>query len=463
MPEKAASQVAIALFGVLAVVPGCHASGPPMEKEIPPELIVFNDNGAWCWYQDERVVVDPVSGTMLIASVAAADGAGGKPRAGNVDVVTYDLAGATSERVTIDEIGQDDHNVPALLLRPDGRYLAMYTNHNADKLSRYRVSAGPHDGSTWEAKQVFDWKAEIDSNFNTTYSNLFYLSAEDRTYNFARADQRSPNMLTSTDQGDTWTHAGWLTQSGNVGYVNGYFKYASNGVDRIDFLATEHHPRDYNTSVYHGYLKGGKLYGSDGTLVDDDAFDEVAPAPSAFTPVFVAGSQVGGEPLTHAWLSALRLDAEGRPYAILTARANDVPEDTNFADHRFMYARFDGTSWSVHPLAQAGAALYDREEDYTGLGALDPHDPNRVFISTAIDPRTKKPTEKHEIYEGATADGGATWRWTALTEASPVDNLRPVVPVWDGKSTAVLWLRGTYSNMNHYDLAVVGIIRRPPG
>ncbi|MFT3766978.1 MAG: hypothetical protein QM820_15890 [Minicystis sp.] len=144
----------------------------------------------------------------------------------------------------------------------------------------------------------------------------------------------------------------------------------------------------------------------------------------------------------------------------LTARANDVPENTNFDDHRFMYARFDGAAWHVYPLAKAGARLYDIEEDYTGLGALDPHHLDTVYISTVIDPRSGKTTAKHEIYKGVTTDGGANWSWTAITEGSEVDNLRPVVPVWDGKNSAVLWLRGTYTTMNAYDLSVVGMISK---
>jgi len=29
-------------------------------------LIQFNDNGAWCWYQDERAVVDTMSGRLIV-------------------------------------------------------------------------------------------------------------------------------------------------------------------------------------------------------------------------------------------------------------------------------------------------------------------------------------------------------------------------------------------------------------
>ena len=54
----------------------------------------------------------------------------------------------------------------------------------------------------------------------------------------------------------------------NVGYVNGYVKYACNGRDRID-SSPPNITRDYNNSIYHGYIKGGLIHRSDGTREDD--------------------------------------------------------------------------------------------------------------------------------------------------------------------------------------------------
>ena len=39
-----------------------------------------------------------------------------------------------------------------------------------------------------------------------------------------------------------------------------------------------------------------------------------------------------------------------------------------------------------------------------------------------------------------------------------MDNIRPIVPAGDPDRTAVLWLRGTYTNYHDYDLDVVGIV-----
>src|SRR5262249_4041582 len=56
-----------------------------------------------------------------------------------------------------------------------------------------------------------------------------------------------------------------------------------------------------------------------------------------------------------------------------------------------------------------------------------------------------------------TADGGATWSWNPITYNSTIDNIRPIVPKWDGQHTALLWMRGTYSTYNIYNMAIVGL------
>lgn len=39
--------------------------------------IMLNTNGAWCWFQDNRAVLDSTNNTLLVGSVAAPEGAGG--------------------------------------------------------------------------------------------------------------------------------------------------------------------------------------------------------------------------------------------------------------------------------------------------------------------------------------------------------------------------------------------------
>src|SRR5215212_1779999 len=109
-----ASNIVIA---IVVLVPAVTSAGETKD------LITFNDNGAWCWYQDPRVVHDPVSNTLLVSSVAASEGADGAARSGDIDLTTYDLKNGKSSRFVLHHAlqPQDDHNATAILIRPDGR------------------------------------------------------------------------------------------------------------------------------------------------------------------------------------------------------------------------------------------------------------------------------------------------------------------------------------------------------
>ncbi|UKA68621.1 BNR-4 repeat-containing protein [Arthrobacter sp. FW306-05-C] len=234
---------------------------------MPADPITINDNGAWCWFQDERALVDPVTNTLLAGSVAAPDGPGGESRGGNIEIAVLDLAtGQSTVHVLHQRLEPDDHNAPALLIRPDGRYLAMYAKHKTDNFSRWRISTRPHDASEWGPEECFDW-TELAAGRGATYSNLHRLDAESRVYNFVRAINDDPTMMVSEDDGSSWSYGGKLFTRPKIGYVNGYTRYVGNGTDRIDLITTDHHPRDFNNSIYHGFIRDNALHDGQGQVV----------------------------------------------------------------------------------------------------------------------------------------------------------------------------------------------------
>ncbi|MCA9239660.1 MAG: exo-alpha-sialidase, partial [Planctomycetales bacterium] len=428
------------------------------------------------------------TGNLIVGSIANRGGVGGESVDGHVKTTHFNLVtGLRTEYVHNDLEsygGGEDHNLPGLLKKSDGNLLAFYAAHNnlngtEDDRSYYRT----YDVNTdsWGAESEHHWWSVIPNNApgsgGTTYSNVFQLSAEDpdgdgngRLYNIART-QQSPHIMYSDDNGVTWQYGGQLTKQPSnppaSSYVNGYYKYSSNGVDRIDLVATEFHPRDFNTSLYHAYIQDGKLYDSAGAEIDGDIFDAASSfdannvaSTDDFTQVFQAGLSSN----SRAWMSDVQRYQDGSIAVLFKARAGGFGSHTTGAnDHRVWYARFDqGTGqWTNHEIAKAGGQLFSGQEtDYTGLGALHPNDPSTIYISTEVDPTTDAPLAHHEIYKGVTADQGATWTWTAITENSSYDNLRPIIPSWDANNTAVLWWRGTMSASQFYDTAVVGVIDR---
>jgi hypothetical protein len=70
-------------------------------------------NGAWCWYQDERAIVDtehPDGPLLLIATVSFA--APGDPEHGDIDALWYNVATRQKGAFELcDQLEADDHNV----------------------------------------------------------------------------------------------------------------------------------------------------------------------------------------------------------------------------------------------------------------------------------------------------------------------------------------------------------------
>lgn len=421
-------------------------------------MVTFNDDGGWCWFQDERALVQ--DGKIIIGSIAS--GYAEPARRGNVEVTSYDLA-SSKKTVTVlhPNLQLDDHAAPAFLVRPDGRLLTLYSKHGDENHFYYRISAAPGDATRWRKEHRFT----PSESSRITYSNLHLLSAENggkgRIYDFYRGldDSFKPSYAYSDDWGASWASGNVFIRVPTEFRHRPYVKYASDGISTVHIFYTDGHPRNFDNSVYHVFYRDGELHASDGRVIR--SLREGLERPGEGTLVF------RGDPDNVAWVIDVQIDSDGHPYGVFSVQkdAAGLPPEQDGKDHRFHYARWDGDRWIEHEIAYGGRRLYAREGDYTGLVALDPDDRNILYISTDADPVTGVPliskTDKRrhrEIFKGVTADGGATWKWSAITKNSSADNLRPIVPKWSNDKTALLWLRGEYRKYTDYDLEVVGLI-----
>lgn len=435
------------------------------------EFEVLKPNGGWCWFQDERAIV--VGDQLIFGSVAAADTAGSER--GDIEVTSVNFRDRSKRSFKLHpKLQSDDHNVPAFLALPDGRILATYQTHGGkmpgSDLMRWRKTIRPGDISEWTEERTLPVGAAV------SYSNPFRLEAEGgRIYLFHRGVGFNPNYLVSDDAGESFRYGGrllsWPRPVGKAGFTGAdggrpYLKYAQAGDDTIHVITTEDHPRAFDNSIYHGFIRAGKWHATDARVLGElSATRETALKPTDLTPVF------RGDQDHVAWMCDLHIGADGHPRVLFSVQRGGAAHrgkgraEGDGQDHRYYYARWTGKEWKADEIARAGRRLYPGEDDYTGLGAIDPQNVNSVVISTDAHPVTGEPLvssadgKRHwEIFRGESRDDGAVWNWTAVTKNSAADNLRPIIPIAPkGRaSSALLWLRGTFRTYTDYDLDVVG-------
>lgn len=421
------------LFGVCNGIIGCKQSTTSAPK---PRMLA--EHGAWTWFNDERAIFADSLLYIGYVDTAGYTSVTVHSMKSNNDPLTFQL-GSFREK--------DDHNNPAFTHLEDGGILATYAPHNSQPFWYWRFANINESGSVNWTKE----RKTTQLNAHTTYSNLFQLAGENgRLYNFYRGTNFDPVYMTSQDDGLTWSEEHHFITSGGD-RTRPYVKYASNGMNRMDMLFTQAHPRDAKTNIYHAYYRDGDMYQSNGSHIQPLPGKEMSPMPVEEGTLIYDAEENG-----RAWVWDLEYFADGLPVAVFVS----ATDSTIGNDLRYHYARWDQTEnkWQVQEIAFAGTHLYDGENHYAGGITIDPADPTIVYTSSDVHPATNELTQHYQIYRGITSDKGSTWIWKELTPNAEEDNIRPYVPQGGQKYHAVLWLRGRYTSYQNYDTDIVGLI-----
>lgn len=447
------------------VAAGSDPLDPAMVPPLPGNSLAIAPDGAWTWFNDERAIFHQGS---LFAGYVMRDGRYG--------ITRYDPATNTSHHMVIStgaSSEQDDHNNPSITVLPDGRLLALYAKHITNNFFYQRTSLVPLP--TTEA----DWGPEIANPLpaRNTYNNTYLLSAEsNRIYNFHRCINFNPTITVSNDLGGTWQPSVQFISVGS-GNVRPYPRYCSNGIDRIDLIYTDGHPRDVNNSVFHMYYADGAFYKTDGTHIEDYAnlpLDHQGGQRGSVVYPYSGAAWGPGQgpddwiPNGRGWTWDVHYGKDGHPVCVFQVQVDNVTgSGWNHDRIYYYYARWTGTEWQRRFIAHAGRGLYSGEDDYGGGMCIDPENPNVIYISSnAADPFklgdiTNVPlraNERYEIWRGVTNDGGLTFSWEQITVDSPADNLRPISPEKHGYDRALVWFHGTYTTYTNFDCQVLSIL-----
>ena len=283
------------------------------------------------------------------------------------------------------------------------------------------------------------------------------LSGEnDRIYNWYSIFNGSPSVITSSDQGETWSE-GFSYMKAGENYSSPYLKYVTDGNKRVDILYTDGHPRnEVKNNIYHIYYSKGQFFRSDGTLIKSLESSRVNPFSSTDgTKIYDGGQQGPG------WVWDIEYDRYRNPVAAYISSADF--EDGN--DLRYRYAKWNTIKkqWQERQIGYAGNHLYVPENHFAGGITIDPENINVVYISANVNPYTGQANPKggrYQIFRGETQNDGANWSWEQLTFDTSQDNLRPIVPQNHHAKICVLWFSGQYKTSLNFRTKVVGIFEK---
>lgn len=490
-----------ALVATALVAAGCAAprSGPPDEAaaaggDAAPARSALADldvqqvvaNAGWCWWQSPRAIVAR-DGAVLAATTPSSAGHDGRSRDNDVSTLDPASGGRVTDSLLSGQLSADDHNSGAVLELPSGRIVTAWAGHSEE--AAVRVGWRDPGDPGWTVPPPVA-RPESDVNLpstgfggraRVTYANLVWVDgvggAPGRLYDLFRGRGDQPVAMVSTDEGETWTYLGQvLSAPGNRPYVH----YVGDG-RRIWFTATDGHPEQVTgTPFVGGYIEDDVVHRTDGTAVGAVG---AGVRPEDLSPIFAdderrptpfAPEDYGDTSDADAWGSDLDIGPDGAPVALFTVRRPiESPVAPGLFVHDLYRSRLDPATgaWSTHRVGAPGAAgsdLIAGQPSYTGLATTDPADPDRLVLSTDVDPRTGEPQvsdatgrPQHELWEGRTTDDGRTWTWASVTSGSAFDNLRPTIAADDG-GWALLWLRGRYDDFeDDYDQELVAVTLRP--
>lgn len=423
---------------------------PVKNKHSKSTATLFMKDGGWCWYQDPRALIS--NGKLVMAGLS---GVSGDVRLGVFDLKNSKIDG---DVVLHKDFEIDDHDVPALYVRPDNSILAVWAKHAKEKVHYYNISSTT-DYLKWGERNEF--RHDYDFKTGVTYMNLYYMKDEGKLYNFFRDGLNfNPTYMTSTDFGETWRGRTHFISNDVSGRQRPYARYLQKDENTVAVSYTDGHPRDFGNSLYYVEFKGGAFYRADGTKIK--SLSEGPLRTSEAEKVYV-GSETKNKPKNcesvpnSAWTCAMAKDAKNQPIIGYTLYINNN-------DHRFRIAQWDGKKWNDREIAYAGKCFYQVESSYTGLMTFDPENPTQVYISTDVNPTTGKFTGGvHEIYSATIkpTDNIKTIRWKAITTGSTERNIRPILVAKDGYKVLV-WLRGEWNSYVNYNVDVVGeVLKRP--
>ncbi len=404
---------------ILNVVQGTDTVRAKLNFDFPEGFLpdkridTLTTNGAWCWFADPRALYYKGEKEQTYFSWITTEG--------DIVVASYNhQTGEYIQKTVWANWQSDDHDNPSLLIRDDGRIIVFFAKHFGPPIKRM-ISLNPEDISTWSS--------DYELGNNVTYPYPFRIGKT--VYVFYRGEASwHPHLVVSTDNGETFgTPEEFISGGGQRPYT----RYAQGADGSIHVAVTTGHPRNEpSNKIYYCRFKDNVFYRANGTVIKN--FADGAVDISQLEIVYDASVGKG-------WIWDIALEPEtGYPILVYASfPTND--------DHRYHYARWDGSKWNNIQITEAGkwfpqtpVGVTEYENNYSGGLILDYNDPTTVYLS-------KQVKGVFEIFKYKTSDYGQNWDIKAITWNTPshLVNVRPIVPRNHKNGYFdVIWMKGEY-------------------
>ena len=407
----------------------------------------ISEEGAWCWFADPRAIHYTNADGSINASYIGYIDVHGNVKAMQIDHNT----GRRTEVLVRSYFQPDDHNNPTFLVLPDERVLIIYSRHTDEPAFYYRVSKRPGDISVLGEEKC------IVTNHNTTYPSPFLMSDDpEHFYLCWRGLGWHPTIarLTLPDEEDNVQIAWGPYQMVQSTGARPYAKYYSNGKDKLYMTYTTGHPdNEWPNWLYFNVINLNAEKQTDGTVAVSPTLEDIK---GNHLSVIADGkfrvnksaeykqtypyTLVDAPTNSRAWVWQIACDTEGLP-AIAMVRI-----DRSKNQHQYYYAKWTGEAWRLTDLADGGGRFHpsNTEYCYSGGEALDPANPNVIYLSIPTKGRTGKSI--HEIWRYTLNNQGQVVMKEQVTRNSEKNNVRPfVLPGSEGSPLRLMWMHGDYA------------------
>jgi hypothetical protein len=350
--------------------------------------------------------------------------------AGDIEIAAYDHATDSVDTSTVlsASFEVDDHGAPGILVRNDGKIMAVYSKHNGTEIY-WRISSSPGDISSFNTEQS---KTVTEATYCTPIQ-LF----DGTIYVWFRGSGDNLKYIKSTDEGSTFNDpVTVITPQTNSIYPAIYKRQSSN---RVHIGITDkYYPQGKEPQdIAHCYFEGETLYETDGTTIGGSSS---WPVDRTDLTMVYDSSASGNRP---AWIWDIRVDSDGDPAIVFAT----FPGEWAGKDHRYHYARYNN-GWAVNEITQGGGTINALRQEplYSPGVTIDDRNLSAVYVS-------RGGLDSASIKRFVTDDGGETWQSRDIAPAD-VQNVRPFSPWYCQDEVPVMWLRGKYRDFTRFDTEI---------